>query len=104
MLTTHLSGLNGFSVSLRKSPQLNKDSKGNLLFKQASKSNSPEILIKKVLSKYTQEQKEKGQSGFCKGFKVLISHRFPSIFGVAKASNERGCGIYDHQQAYRKIA
>jgi hypothetical protein len=48
--------------------------------------------------------KKMGQSGFCKGFKVLISHRFPSKFDVAKTSNERGCGIYDYQQAYRKIA
>jgi hypothetical protein len=45
-----------------------------------------------------------GQSGFRKGFKVLISHRFPSKFDIAKTSNERGCGIYDYQQAYRKIA
>jgi hypothetical protein len=45
-----------------------------------------------------------GQSGFCKGFKVLISHRFPSKFDVVRTSNERGCGIYDYQQAYRKIA
>jgi hypothetical protein len=45
-----------------------------------------------------------GQSGFRKGLKVLISHRFPSKFDVVKVSNERGGGIYDYQQAYRKTA
>jgi hypothetical protein len=45
-----------------------------------------------------------GQSGFRKGCKGLISHRFPSKFDVVKESNERGCGIYDYQQAYRKTA
>lgn len=48
--------------------------------------------------------KKNGSIRILQGFKVLISHRFPSTFGVAKASNERGCGIYDYQQAYRKIA
>ena len=44
-----------------------------------------------------------GLSGFRKGFKVLISHRFPSKFDVVKASNKRGYGVYDYKQAYRKI-
>jgi hypothetical protein len=42
-----------------------------------------------------------GPCGFCKGFKALINHRFPSKFGVTSTSNERGYGIYDYKQAYK---
>ncbi|MEJ2622181.1 MAG: hypothetical protein P8163_18600 [Candidatus Thiodiazotropha sp.] len=34
----------------------------------------------------------------------MISHRFPSKFDVVKASNKRGYGIYDYQQAWWREA
>ena len=47
---------------------------------------------------------KKGLSGFLKGIKVLIGHRFFSTVGVVTTSIAEGIRIYDHQQVYRKAA
>ncbi len=46
----------------------------------------------------------RGLSGFLKGIKVLIGHRFFLTVGVEKTSIARGIRTYDHQQVYRKAA
>jgi hypothetical protein len=38
-----------------------------------------------------------GLSGFRKGFKVLISHRYRSEFSIVNTSNKKGYGIYDYK-------
>jgi aerobic-type carbon monoxide dehydrogenase small subunit (CoxS/CutS family) len=64
----------------------------------------PQRCSKLLPVKASSPQRKAVQSGFCKGFKVMVSHRFLSKFDVSKTSNKRGCGIYDYQQAYRKTA